>query len=174
MSQKSQSTVIKTLVRDLNLNYVKPKRAGVIVYTHHKGTTYFCLGLDSKTHDLTDFGGSVMLKHETAVEGALREFDEETLSVFERIVPSDISHCPVLYDSQNMIIFLNMNLCPDTACKKFKEKFREEVKKGHCPEVCGITWITWSDFQSMISGRCSLYIRVKNFLKKAGDFSYLL
>lgn len=169
------STVIKTIVKDLDMKYVKPQRAGVIIYTVYEGTTYFCLGLDSNTHELTDFGGSVKYKIDgTPVVGALREFEEETLSIFDTISPEDIKHYPVLYDDHNMIIFINMHVDPESACEAFNTKYKIAVENNENPEVCGMTWLTWSDFQSTIRNQSPLYSRVKSFLNRAGNFWNLL
>ena len=176
MSEKRRYTpVIKTIVKDLNMDYVKPQRAGVIIYTLYEGTTYVCLGLDSKTHELTDFGGYVKYKTDaTPVVGALREFDEETLSIFDTILPEEISQCPVLYDENNMIIFINMNVHPEAVCLAFNKRYNLSVERNEIPEVCGMTWLTWKDFQDLIRNESLLYSRVKSFLKRAGNFSYLL
>ena len=75
--------VIKTFVSNVNLSRIRPRRAGVIIYTVSNGRLYFAMGLDSNTHDLTDFGGTVEYEtDENAVKGALREFSEETLGIF--------------------------------------------------------------------------------------------
>ena len=43
--------VIKTIVQNIDLHYVRPQRAGVIMYTTVNGAAYFGLGIDSKSHD---------------------------------------------------------------------------------------------------------------------------
>lgn len=184
ISKPQQFAVIKTTVQNLNLEYVKPQRAGVIIYTVVNGSIYFGLGLDSRTHDLTDFGGGVYYKLDTnAIRGALREFEEETLGIFDPISPTDITQCPVVYDNRNLIIFVHMNVDPETVCFTFNEKFRKIVqasdegprkKRRSEPEVCGITWLTWEEFQDCINSRGKLFSRVQKFLARAGGFAHLL
>jgi hypothetical protein len=173
--------VVKTTVQNLNLECVRPQRAGIVIYTVHNGAVYFGFGLDAKTHDLTDFGGGIIYKHDlNVVRGALREFEEETLQIFEPIHPDAIQSCPVIYDSNNLIIFVHLNIDPDTACQAFNRKFEQiiqtisETPKKRYPEVCGITWINWEDFQRGINESGILFSRVQKFLQRAGDFSYLL
>lgn len=173
--------VIKTTIQNLNLECVKPQRAGVIIYTVINGAIYFCLGLDSKTHDLTDFGGGVVYKTDgNVVSGALREFTEETLDIFETITIEDIKQCPVIYDENNLIIFIHMNIDPDTTCFVFHEKYKKIVagsntkRKYREPEVCGFTWLTWEEFQHSIKEKGIMFSRVQRFLSRADDFSYLL
>lgn len=184
-------TVIKTTVQQLNLECVKPQRAGVIIYTVVNGSIYFGLGLDSRTHDLTDFGGGVVYKIDKhAINGALREFEEETLSIFDPIQFEDIIDCPVIYDNRNLIIFVHLNVDPDTVCLAFIEKFKKSMadnvgditehsgkrrsRESKEPEVCGITWLTWGEFQYCIANRGILFSRVQKFLARADNFSHLL
>lgn len=201
--------IIKTTVQNLNLEYVKPQRAGIIIYTVINGSIYFGLGLDAKTHDLTDFGGGVIYKTDlNVIRGALREFEEETLEIFDPITFDDIKQCPVIYDNDNLIIFVHMNIDPDTTCVAFNTKYKQiintnrslPIRKGRhtddigspvrdtttgagrqyhqCkikdPEVCGITWLTWEEFQRSINEQGIIFARVQRFLARAEDFSYLL
>lgn len=185
--QSRHSPVIKTIVQNLNLECVKPQRAGVIIYTIINGSTYFGLGLDSRTHDLTDFGGGVIYKTDgDVIKGALREFFEETLEIFDPISPQDIRQCPVIYDDNNLIVFVHMNVDPDTTCLAFNEKYKQVINSFHSliptnkrrkiyePEVCGITWLSWEDFQRSIKEKGIMFSRVQRFLNNAEDFSYLL
>jgi hypothetical protein len=175
MSKQCKIPVIKTTVKNLNLDYVKPQRAGIIMYTVCKDATYFGLGLDDRTHDLTDFGGTVRYKlNENAITGALREFQEETLEIFEPLTKDMIQNCPVIYDECNLIIFVHVQVDPDSACKAFNEKYRSLADKFPCPEVCGIMWLSWEEFRRNIKEHGDLYPRVQKFLSRADDFSYLL
>jgi hypothetical protein len=188
-SSSRKFPVIKTTVQNLNLECVKPQRAGVIIYTVVEGATFFGLGLDSRTHDLTDFGGGVIYKiDQNVVNGALREFEEETLQIFEEISPNDIKKCPVIYDDKNLIIFIHLAVDPDVVCSNFNARYKDVIdhnnaqrikpegsrKKISDPEVCGITWLSWEEFQRTIKGEGVMFSRVQRFLNRAEDFSYLL
>jgi len=183
VSRTRKFPVIKTTVQSLNLECVKPQRAGVIIYTVVEGATYFGLGLDSRTHDLTDFGGGVIYKKDhNVIRGALREFEEETLQIFEKIIPEDIKKCPVIYDELNLIIFIHMDIDPNSVCYNFNIRYNNIIemnntgtkKKIRDPEVCGITWLNWEDFQKAIKNEGIMFSRVQRFLNRAEDFSYLL
>lgn len=183
---KSQTNVIKTTVQNLNLDCVRPQRAGVILYSVVNGAVYIGLGLDSRTHELTDFAGNIVYKFDgTCVNGGLREFDEETLSIFDPLTLSDVSQCPVIYDNRNLVIFLHIDIDPETISSAFNRKYEQVAanmkpslnakKQRHSePEVCGITWLTWEEFQNSIQNRGILYSRVQRFLAAAGDFGHLL
>lgn len=167
--------VIKTTVKNLNLEHVRPQRAGVIMYTVINGLVEFGMGLDSESHDLTDFGGSIRYKYDrNVVIGALREFEEETLGIFETITRTDVEQCLVLYDDYNLIIFIHMSVNPNNVCSAFNKKYTKVVEDGKNPEVCGITWLKWEEFQNSIKQKEIMFTRVQKFLERADDFSNLL
>jgi hypothetical protein len=173
----SRGFVIKTTVKTLNLMCVKPQRAGVIIYTVIDGAIYFGLGLDARTHDLTDFGGTIHYQHDRdVITGALREFQEETLEIFDPLTLNDIKHCPVIYDNNNLIIFIHLKVDPDLTSKIFNRRYTDVVSSElrETPEVCGITWLTWEEFQQSIHSHGIMFNRVQRFLARAEDFSYLL
>lgn len=176
-----KSPVSKVRVGDIDPKRVLPQRAGVIIYTMVEDTIYIGLGLDSRSHDLTDFGGSVKYRADgNAIVGALREFQEETLDIFEPLKIQDIKDCPVIYDENNLIIFINLNIDPNVVSQKFNKHYEILTTKNKLynaleePEVCGITWFTWHDFQHIIWNKSVMFSRVQNFLRKTGDFSFLL
>jgi len=184
---KKTNPVMKTRVKQLDLANVRPKRAGGIIYTEYGGATFFGLGIDSKSHDITDFGGGMLYTickpnsttpiDRDVVHGALREFREETLGIFEDITVSDVESCPVIYDSANLIIFIRMDVNPDTVCKKFNNTYTTIMKNPsshNIPEICGITWLSWQQFQAAINDNNTLYARVRNFLHRADGFEELL
>lgn len=174
-----ETPAVKTLVQNIDPENVRPRRAGVILYTVSNEAIFFGCGLDANTHEITDFGGHVMNRIDaSAIHGALREFDEETLQILEPIRPQDIKHCPVIYDANNLIIFIHVNINPDIMCHVFNTRYQSvvhgDVNKTREPEVCAITWLSWEEFQLSIRSRGIMFRRVQKFLNKAGDFSYLL
>ncbi len=176
---REKSKVIKTTVKNLNLECVRPQRAGVIIYTLYDGSIKFGMGLDSESHDLTDFAGSIRYRHDrNVISGALREFDEETLGIFESITKEDIDQCLVIYDEYNLIIFIHMDIDPNAVCSTFNDKYEKimnDEKRVSDPEVCGITWLEWEDFQNSIKQKDkNLWTRLQKFLFRAEDFSNLL
>jgi len=126
-SRKAGGTV-SCLVKDFPLNsQIRCRRGGVIVYTHFNGTVYFSFGIDAKTHDLTDFGGGIGHRDASPISGALREFSEETLGIFGTVTVDQIGTCPVIYDLNNLIIFLRFDLNPEEVSTVFLQKYQEIV-----------------------------------------------
>lgn len=219
--------LVKTKVKDLNLEYVRPPRAGVVLYIWYKGELYLGWGTDAVYHDITDFGGQIRYKWNSkskssedkskngdkskpkskkaksdspekgskndqstipytepsmntdydsdVIQGALREFNEETLNIFEPLSPADLSESTVIYDNKNLIIFMRIDLEPDEVSRIFVEKFKahKTLHPDSKPEVCGITWLTWSEFKNSMANH-DMYSRVRHFLSKARDFKHLL
>ena len=176
------SRVIRSRVKFLPAS-VTPPRAGVILFstTNFAGreTLWFGLGTHAQTHDLTDFGGGVSYVRmgETAVQGALREFQEETLGIFGHLDYVDITECPALLDSRMLIVFLRVAVDPQDVSAAFSAAYKEA--RASEPEVCSIQWFTLTDLRAMINrgsggGAPVMYHLLRDFLSSAGDFTSLL
>lgn len=167
---KEQVSISKVI--EIDLNKIRPQRAGVVFVYFKDGEWKFGLGIDSRMHELTDFGGHVNYKYgEDAISGALRELDEETLHLIERLNHRQIANCLCIYDSSNLIIFIRVDKDPDQISARFLDKFAQY--KGRRAEVCGITWITLDELERRLKVKDKqpvFYSRVHNFLARAGDF----
>lgn len=164
-------------LKNINFKKTRVQRAGFILYTVYKGNIYFMIGIDSKTHDLTDLAGGVKYKIDhNVLSGAIRELQEETLDVFEPVTYDDVKECITIYDDNNLVIFMPISLDPDTICREFNEKYREAVEKRKFfePEVCGLTWLDIDEFIFHIKNPGVIYSRIQNLLLNAGDFLKLL
>ena len=134
-------------------------RAGAIIYTRWQGLTYFCLGVDTESGNLTDFGGGVK-KDETIIQGGLRELAEESLEIFEN---PDVEQALVFHSSRVAIMFIPMDICPEDVTREFTQKIKEHPE----PEVCDIVWLTTEELLESIHGRGrTLYIVVRKILSK--------
>lgn len=182
--QGTDITVVhKGLVSQIHERTKAPHRAGVIMYTVHNGCTYFCVGLDAQTHDLSDLAGSVRRKYETGVGGALREFEEESLGIFEEITESEVAHCPVIYTQKDLVIFIRLEVNPHEVCEKFAKEYQSVMdSRGDTrmsmkwvePEMCALVWLTWEELVHAIRVQGVMYERIRRLLQGAGDFSDML
>ena len=112
-----EKNIYETSVKDFDCKIHRPQRAGVIMYTIINDEVLFGMGLDTRTHDITDFGGGVSYKiDKNAIIGALREFREETLEIFNKINMDDIMNSKVIYDENNLIIFEGFFASPLSVC----------------------------------------------------------
>lgn len=137
-------------VSEIDTNKVKPTRAGIIFYIKKDDNIMFGLGTDSKSHDLTDFSGSVKYyKNETCIDGALREFKEETLGIFDELTIEDLLNFYAVHDEENMVIFIMIN----SDMKKIKEAFNNKVKYEKESEICSIFFLESSIFRYFIKNK---------------------
>ena len=151
--------VYTSQIKNVKMEMENPVRSGVIIYTHSKGKTYFCLGVDSSFGDLTDFGGG-MKKNETVVECGLRELEEESQGVFGKILETDVANNLAVYSKNMMIMFVYKNV----DMQKTKTDF------SGSDEVSTIEWFETKDFTDIISGKGKrMYSRVKRVLQKVTD-----
>ena len=97
------------LVREVDWSRQHQKRAGVIPYFRLDGELFFLLGIDFTSGDYADFGGGVGgSRFENPIEGAVREFTEESLGIFGKV--DDMGDQYVIWDSDMLIIFLSLEI----------------------------------------------------------------
>jgi len=163
-------------------------RAGVIPYVIINGHIYFCLGVDRRSQEFTDFGGGVSFYVDRdPVATALREFKEESKEVFgpENYAPENYlqSLCllrkfncrgKVEYRTEHqhmLIIFQEVSpLYLATACSDFQARVRP-----HKDEVSEIVWITEAQLQGLIYAptKTRLYEKVRKFITHSVSFNRL-
>lgn len=169
----TNQTTVTQRVRDIDWTKVKPLRAGIIVYTRSKdscGNIQFCMGVDADYGEITDFGGGVSYRRDkTTLSGALREFAEESHSIFGKPKPEDLQDCFALYNSKMMIIFLPLRVD--------HQKIRTDffVRLSPRSELCDILWVGPEQLNQLCRGeklisedglrKRGLYKRVQDLLK---------
>ena len=161
-NQKRDLEVTVSFTRELDIIKETPVRAGALIYTHDGNKTFFCLGTDTQSGNLTDFGGGVK-KGETIVEGGLRELEEESQGVFGHLELSNISDSMTFHCYNMAIMFIPMEVDRQDT----HNRFRKNVVDNPDPEVCDIIWLTTEELMESIHGRGKkLYIRVRRLLNK--------
>jgi len=172
-------TGVKRFIDPGRLPNTRP-RGGVIPYFRHNGQIYFCLGIDSRTRELTDFGGGLELQDSGFIECAKREFTEETLGIFGEITDEDWDSSIVLYNRlpwahrgkmlpQDMIIILlEVKGRPEEYCRKYQEKYHTSIKNDQSKfiENKSIIWVSLDQLRRIIEDKFSqkMYQKVKEFL----------
>lgn len=162
-NQRHDIEVNVSLTKELKITRETPVRSGSIIYTKDKvGSIYFCLGVDTQSGNLTDFGGGVK-KGETIVDGGLRELEEESLGIFGHIDSTEVEETVTFHSSNMAIIFIPLQVNRNEITKQFNEKIQGKIN----PEVCDIVWLDMKEFMESIHGRGrKLYIRVRKLLSK--------
>jgi len=145
-----------------------PIRSGAIIYTHVKGKTYFCLGVDSAYGDLTDFAGGVK-KEETVIEGGLRELEEETQGIFGKITTNEVKNCLAFFTTNMLIMFIRREVDIEETKNFFELKINKcgSFKTNGEFEVSDIIWLESDEFIQGILGKGRrIYSRVRKILSK--------
>ena len=153
-------------IKDIDVKNIKPSRSGAIVYTLYKNKIYFILGIDTKSGDITDFGGGVSLKREDVITGGLRELSEESLGIFGNISKDEVKNCLAVYDENNIIIFIRIDI---DITSKYHE-FKSRLKCVNNPEVKDIKFYDKKNFIDLFEGNSVgniMYDRIRNLLSTA-------
>lgn len=150
-SDEENETVNVKKVKDINWNETKPMRGGVIIYTEINNSIYFCLGIDTKSGDLTDFGGGISYKKDrTALNGGMREFKEESLKVFDEITFDQLNEGIVVYSKFIMIVFIRTFVTSLDELISTSRKFLKLSKITRNPEIIELIWLNSYDFLDII------------------------
>jgi len=177
------NTVLKQLkntsnnINNINMDDIYTPRAGVIPYTVVGGQVYFLLGIDNPSLDITDFGGG---RHngyngnvENSMECAIREFKEETNSIFPKIYyRKDFFNDSIVIKNQNMMIFFIYinNKWFETAKPRFCKKKKYVCYKKE--EISNILWIHSNRFRQMCiynNDKHKLWDYIRPFIKEHID-----
>lgn len=159
-----------TSVRDFNLTE-KGYRAGIVLFYVENDSLYFVFGYDRKTHELTDFAGGLLPTDRSMIDTAIREFDEESLGIFDKLTYEKLLPFKLIYDSTNLIIFVRIT---KQVYEKKRDEFQLKYKECNNPnkvEICGIESIRWEIVRDMIlinhdkkNTNTILYERVREFM----------
>jgi hypothetical protein len=170
--KKANNLEVHTSVcKNIRIDFEGPIRSGAIIYTHHLGKTYFCMGIDSCYGDLTDFAGGVK-KGESILTGGLRELHEESLGIFGELGEKDIAENLSFYSNNMVIMFIRLAVDIEKTKNDFSNLVKEK-EDGHFAnklEVSNICWLDKGDFLDSIAckGR-KMYNRVQKILSKVTE-----
>lgn len=163
--------ITRDLVMYYNRYQLTPARAGIIPYIYRNGQLYFCLGVDRGSGDLTDFGGGVKAT-ENAIQGAIREFQEETLGVFGDLDTTRLLHSTWVSTPQMLILFAEIHTDPQIA----NNLFQERVALIPEPEVSALVWLSYTDLIQIVQKNTPtrIYNRVRYLLRRVLPRSQLI
>lgn len=136
-------------IKNVDWTKQRQQRAGVIVYREIDGRLIFCMGADTSSDNITDFGGGVKQRDRNSVRGGLREFLEETLGVFGSFTEDQVQNCLVVYSEVMMIMFLHLDFNIETTTALFEDRLR----RARHPEIKKLVWMSKARFFSSIDER---------------------
>lgn len=160
-----------------NIKDITPRlcchRCGVIPYNIlPDNTILFGLGLDSKSKELTDFGGH-SLPYENAVTAALREFNEESLGIFGNINKKSIKNQLAVHNNHDFVIFINLEINLLMVDKIFYRIWRQKINEHYYVENCAILWFTAEQIYTLLDTR-KIYYPLIPILKRLPHILTLL
>lgn len=124
------------------------RRCGVIPYVIIKNVIYFCFGIDNRTKDITDFAGGRKF-NETFSESARREFEEESLGVFDEY-KCDYENKTKFKYKTNYTIFVKFYIHDFNEMNNIQNEFNERLSNVKSSETCGIIWVSQHDILNKI------------------------
>ena len=155
-----------------------PCRAGLIPFTIRidectgNPTLYYLVAIDRKTREYADFGGGCK-RGETFVDGALREFNEESCEIFNNVITKeDLLKSVVITDitRSNAIFFVQIKeWWLYNAERKFKENQEHDFfNRKKYNENIGIKWLSEDNFNKVSFNKTStnMWRKLQHFLIK--------
>lgn len=127
-------------------------RSSIIPYTIVGNDMYLLMGIDSSTGDITDLGGGVK-KHECAITGGIREFNEESRDIFKgQLCVNNTSDVFAITNKRICAIFVPVSKkWYENANKMFENKSVENANKKAYNEIQKLVWISESEFRKLVS-----------------------
>ncbi len=169
---RSEPSIGIKRVKDIPQKDKIQSRAGVIVYTNNNGRIYFGLGIDTKYGAYADFSGGIKYSIEDTLTGAIREFNEESLGVFDEISKEQIENSLAIYSDTMMtiLIYIRCNM------SQISSQFENLVRDHDNPEMSSIVWMNKINLMNMVYAKDSniMYYKLSDLLFDAyqeyGDF----
>lgn len=141
---------------------IKAHRGGIIPFFEGNKRLY-CLGVDRKFGELTDFGGGISyIRDGGPLQGALREFHEETLGAFQNLLDIDqLPQCMCVFNRSMFIILVPLKR--DVSLNDIERRFISLVSPE--TEISGLVWLDTRGLRSVIYGADrAIFNRVKKIL----------
>ena len=137
---------------------------------------YFAFGIDRITRELTDTGGGIEPTiDKNIICTAIRETKEESLNVFDDLLPERLSDTQLYHyayavtDFKTLIIFWKVRVDREHV----NREFRRRLKHAREPEVIGLRWFDTHTLLTIVYRRKRIhhmYSRVHRLLRRAGSF----
>jgi len=155
---------MKCEIQHVDIDKVKIKRAGIVLFTKYKKSIWFGMGIDRNSGDISDFGGHRIHNDSDIIETAIREFDEETLGVCGKIKKENIKNCYCIFDRHTMIIFYPTQIDIKNSIINFKNTVYDKT------EMSGLIWIKYDKMKSILdnpeTSTHKMYSRIRKIFCK--------
>lgn len=151
---------------NIDFTKVKNERAGFIPYLKTHEGIKFCMAIDTKTKELTDFAGLRSQFDKDVEDTALRQCRLKSLSIFD-FTRRDLNKFKTMYifDEKSLTVLIDvtpLGYSEDDYIRMFNDK----MSRISCPKICGIKWLHSNEVIKIIS-RCMpvIYNRVRSLIR---------
>lgn len=128
-------------VKNVDWNDPRLIRSGIIpYYVTNSGIVLYAFGVEEKVAGLCDFGGHKENIDIDCLDSALREYDEECLSIFGRLDRQIVQDCFVLegIDTNEILVKVSNTISPFS----YSYHFYQLIKGNTKHEIQQIIWLT--------------------------------
>jgi len=129
------------------------RRGSVIPYVFSKGAIFYAFSIDSDMGVIADFGGGREGFDKDIFHTAIREYKEESYSVFGNLTRESIVDKGYTYISHNDMLSI---LFPVEGILDLFDpinKFNERVIHDNDPETSGIIWLSRSQLMTILDNQ---------------------
>lgn len=164
--KKKQKIEIKTLGELKKYSSLpKPVRAGLVVYRiDPENGLEICIGIDENYRQYTNFAGAVEYPGENCIDGAYREFNEETYEIFIADSANERRDENLLcYDDSNLMIFAETVLPKSVINGLFSIRRQKIVRQ--IIEIHEFAWFKIDDLIELLQDKSPLvWEKIRNIL----------
>jgi hypothetical protein len=148
------------LTRDDPRNQIKTLRASIIPFIVKDDKLWLCLGRDTRSGELCDCGGGIKFSEHT-VNGAFRNFNEETNNLFTREITLRklFNESVTMKNSKMTVFFIQVGQYMVDATRNFQRN----------DDVSELVWMEGHTFMDLINFKCeedTMWIRTARFFQK--------
>lgn len=151
-------------VLNMPLGEITSKRGGILPVLSINGNKYFCFGVDRRSGDLTDFGGSKEKSDKNIISCSLREFKEESGEIFTEPGVGTLLSSYAVADESTFIMFMNVHVNADYIRMLFHKKYNFRGNR----EIRDIVWVSLEELymQLLLGEESIIFYRVRRLLAK--------
>lgn len=151
-------------VKDFNWNKNGNfKRAGIIPYIENNGVRFYAFGIENHIAAMCDFGGHIEDDDYDILDSAMREYHEESFSIFGDLTRENLQNSFVINSNESIEILYKVNGNMFDYVKKFHDKLTD---RNH--EIQNIVWLSRRQLITVIDNQDFIIddIRIFHFYNK--------
>ena len=167
-------------LNNIDWSIIRPGRGGIIFYTLENGKFLFGFGIDRNTRGITDFGGWIRYPLDiTAINGAFREFQEETFEAYPTVTRNCVINCLSIVSNVSMEILIPAPHSSTKMTKIFRHTVENQRSKRAKIEVIDLIWLNTEELLTKLSDiKQTFHPRIRELLictyLQFGDIAHYL